>query len=126
MLSANWFFKSKTVPDMAPSYNFDANASYIIAGGLGGLGQSMARWMAGRGAKNLILLSRSTSHSEASMSLLKELRVKGIKVVTPPCDISDALVLASVLTDCKNTMPPIKGCIQSSMVMKVSIISREL
>ncbi|PWY83393.1 KR-domain-containing protein, partial [Aspergillus heteromorphus CBS 117.55] len=43
-----------------PLYTFPANASYIIAGGLGGLGRSFARWMASRGARYPILLSTSS------------------------------------------------------------------
>lgn len=32
---------------------------YVIAEGLGGLGQGITRWMSQRGARNFILLSRS-------------------------------------------------------------------
>lgn len=38
---------------------FDATKSYILVGGLGGLGLEVAYWMASRGAKKLVLVSRS-------------------------------------------------------------------
>jgi NADPH:quinone reductase-like Zn-dependent oxidoreductase/acyl transferase domain-containing protein len=101
-----------------PAYTFPADASYVIAGGLGGLGRSIARWMAGRGAKNLILLSRSGADSDTARALLEELTERGVRVVTPPCDITDGDALSQALTKCKN-MPPIKGCIQATMVLKV-------
>lgn len=104
---------------MLPTYSFDPNASYLIAGGLGGLGRSIARWMASRNAKHLILLSRSSTHSPAAQALLDELRAKGVNLATPPCDVSNRTSLISALAEARKTMPQIKGCIQGSMVLKV-------
>ena len=36
-----------------------SDATYVLIGGTGGLGRSMATWMIGKGAKNIVLLSRS-------------------------------------------------------------------
>ncbi|KAL3469693.1 KR-domain-containing protein [Aspergillus californicus] len=44
-----------------PAYTFAANACYLTAGGLGGLGRCIARWMVRRGACHLILLSRQSA-----------------------------------------------------------------
>jgi len=104
---------------MLPKYSFDSDATYLIAGGLGGLGRSIARWLVSRNARNLILLSRSRAHGDAAQALLNELEAKGVNVATPPCDVSNKKALASVLAECCKTMPPVKGCIQGSMVLKV-------
>lgn len=42
----------------APTVNFDSESCYVITGALGGLGQSLIRWMGDRGARRLALLSR--------------------------------------------------------------------
>ncbi|KAJ5813636.1 Lovastatin nonaketide synthase [Penicillium pulvis] len=47
------------IPDLSSPLFLDPNASYILAGALGGIGRSIARWMVSRGAKQLIFLSRS-------------------------------------------------------------------
>lgn len=52
---------------------FDLSRSYIIAGGLGGLGRSAARWMVGMGAQHLVLISRSGPKSTAAFDLVKGL-----------------------------------------------------
>ncbi|KAL9073303.1 MAG: hypothetical protein Q9157_004798 [Trypethelium eluteriae] len=104
------------------SYSFDAQCTYIIAGGLGGLGRSTARWMATKGAKNLILLSRSGPKSEAALRMVDELRRNGVRVEVPRCDVSSADSLSKALQSYDN-MPPIKGCIQATMVLKDSIFS---
>ncbi|KAH8652666.1 putative polyketide synthase [Tricladium varicosporioides] len=98
-------------------YSFDPNATYVIAGGLGGIGRCIARWMVKNSAKHLILLSRSTSHSKAATGLLQELRTKGVQVSTPICNVADANSLQDALYSC-NSMPSIRGCIQASMVLQ--------
>lgn len=101
-----------------PNYSFDEESTYVIAGGLGGLGRSIARWMVSRNAKNLILLSRSSTHAAEVQNLLRELREKGVTVATPACDIGNRQSLALALASCRD-MPRIKGCIQAAMVLKV-------
>ena len=103
-----------------PAYQFDQNATYVISGGLGGLGRSIARWMVGRGAKNLLLLSRSGPMREPTQRLITELKNKGVRVETPACDVGKISSLGSILRDYQRPMPPIKGCIQGAMVLRVS------
>lgn len=78
--------------------------------------------MVRRGAKNLILLSRFGPRTEAAQGLLQELRGQSIRVEAPPCDVSNEDVLKSVLAGLMQTLPPIKGCIQSSMLLKVRTV----
>ena len=98
---------------------FDPEATYLISGGFGGLGRCTARWMAGRNAKNLILLGRQGAKSIAAKQLLEELIVQGVTVAAPPCDVTNRNTLADILSECNRTMPPIKGCIVGTMVLKV-------
>lgn len=55
------------------------------------------------------------------MSLLCEMRENKIRVECPVCDITDARALNSVLRQYSETMPPIKGCFQASMVLRVGL-----
>ena len=99
---------------------FDPEATYLISGGFGGLGRWTARWMADRNAKNLILLGRQGAKGTAAQELLKDLVSQGITVAAPPCDVTNQTALANVLSECKRTMPPVKGCIVGTMVLKVT------
>jgi NAD(P)-dependent dehydrogenase (short-subunit alcohol dehydrogenase family) len=49
-------------------------ASYLLAGGFGGLGRSISRWMARHGAKHLIFVSRKAGTSVEAKQLLDELK----------------------------------------------------
>ena len=109
----------QTLLNTQHSYSFDSRSSYLIAGGLGGLGRSISLWMVSRGARYLILLSRSRPKSDAAKALLSELQSQGVHVEAPACDISQADALGLVLEQCTKTMPPIKGCVQGTMVLRV-------
>lgn len=95
------------------------SATYVIAGGLGGLGKSVARWMASRGARNIILLSCSGLQSKTALAFVKELEARGVHVEASACDVTNADSLASAINRCMDIMPPIKGCIQGTMVLKI-------
>lgn len=86
--------------------------------------------MVGQGARNLILLSRTGMTSEAAIALMAELLAQKVNAVAFKCNVSDTEALSLALRDC-GSMPPIKGSIQASLALKVSIqtepsISRHL
>ncbi|OJJ75778.1 hypothetical protein ASPBRDRAFT_38078 [Aspergillus brasiliensis CBS 101740] len=101
-----------------PRSRFSADASYVIAGGLGGLGRSLARWMASRGARHLVLLSRSGARTAAAQALVQELEGQGVQVATPAVDISQRESLEQALSELARTMPPIRGCIQATVALR--------
>jgi NADPH:quinone reductase-like Zn-dependent oxidoreductase/NAD(P)-dependent dehydrogenase (short-subunit alcohol dehydrogenase family) len=100
------------------------DATYLIAGGFGGIGRSAARWMVSKGARNLILLSRSGPVSESARLLVGELENAGVRVAARACDIADEGALAAVLADCASYMPPVRGCLQGTMVLRVSAFAK--
>lgn len=108
------------VPEQRGRYRLRADASYVIGGGLGGLGRSLAGWIADRGARNLILLSRSGRVTDEVTETLSLLRAKGCNVHICKCDVSQRAELRKVLDECASTMPPIKGVIQGAMTLDVS------
>ena len=88
---------------------------------MGGLGRSTARWMANRGVKHLILLSRSGARSAVALALVEELETRGVQVKALACDVTKTNSLSMTLASCAETMPPIKGVIQASMVLRVRL-----
>ncbi|KAK1985726.1 hypothetical protein LZ30DRAFT_767884 [Colletotrichum cereale] len=70
---------------------FRAEATYLLAGGTGGIGQSVAVWMAENGARNFVFLSRSAGEPqhEAFRKAIRE----------APSPIADVMQLSLVLCD---------------------------
>ncbi|KAG8412207.1 Type I Iterative PKS [Metarhizium acridum] len=102
-----------------PSFYMDSNATFVIAGGLGGIGRATARWMADRGAKNLILVSRFGVRTDSAQKLVDELQSKGVRVETPACDVTDLEGMRETFGKLMPEMPPIKGALQMSVIARV-------
>lgn len=96
---------------------FDKDASYLVAGGFGGVGRSILAWMASRGAKHLIVPSRSGASSTAASQLVSSLRAQGVNIIVPKCNVAKEDELALLLEDVKQTMPEVRGVINCAMVL---------
>ncbi|KAL4994903.1 hypothetical protein BDV10DRAFT_143330 [Aspergillus recurvatus] len=101
-----------------------ADASYLLVGGAGGIGRSIAHWLVAHGARNLIILSRSAGSSPAASSLVTELHPLGCRIKLVSCDASVEEELAKALNTCSVDLPPIRGVIQAAMVLQDSIFER--
>ncbi|KAH7041155.1 LOW QUALITY PROTEIN: uncharacterized protein B0I36DRAFT_391961 [Microdochium trichocladiopsis] len=77
------------------------DVTYLVVGGLRGLGRSLALHMASCGARHLALVSRSGPSDPNAAALLRR-RVYS-------CDVADAEALRQVLETCRSTQPRIAG-----------------
>ncbi|WQF87991.1 Putative Acyl transferase domain superfamily, GroES-like superfamily, alcohol dehydrogenase [Colletotrichum destructivum] len=106
------------LPALKPSYQFHSDATYVLAGGLGGLPKAIVRWMIGRGARYFLLLSRSGAHGNSdAQKFMDEVESHGARVLAPACDISNRQTLEAILLQTPRDFPPIRGCIQGAMVL---------
>ncbi|KAK0610048.1 KR domain-containing protein [Bombardia bombarda] len=105
------------------TWRFDPQGSYVVVGGFGGLGRVILLWMVDKGAKYLIVPSRSGASSQAALDVISKVQRKGGQVVAPRCNVGSATELAALLQDCSNDieMPPIKGCINSALDLQDAI-----
>ncbi|KAL0934059.1 polyketide synthase [Colletotrichum truncatum] len=94
------------------------DATYVLAGGLGGLGRNIATFLVDLGAKHICFLSRSPTKFSDTETFLAELRKRNVSVSAYKCDISDMRSLRITLRQCRQEHPPIKGIIQCAMVLR--------
>ncbi|NEO43855.1 MAG: SDR family NAD(P)-dependent oxidoreductase [Moorea sp. SIO4A3] len=120
-LNKNVNFESKS-QKVAP--NFCEDGTYLITGGLGGLGLLVARWMVKRGARHLALVGRSGA-SDAVQTQLKELERSGAKVVVYRADVSEVESIAQVLSQIERSLPPLRGIIHSVGVLDDGILLQQ-
>ena len=102
---------------------FEPDATYLITGGLGGIGLAAASWMVERGAKHLVLLGRGPA-SEAGQRAVENLRGNGSDVVYARGDVTQTDQLASVLDSIRATMPPLRGVIHAAGILDDGILAR--
>ena len=93
-----------------------ADATYLITGGHGGLGLEVARWLVEKGARHLVLLSRSGASSPGK-AVAADLAAKGATITTIQADVSNESDLARALSEIRNTMPPLRGVIHAAGVL---------
>ncbi|KAL7620421.1 hypothetical protein AAE478_009416 [Parahypoxylon ruwenzoriense] len=121
-----------TVPDdvqvmVAPreDVNFlGGDATYVIAGGAGGLGRAITRWMVDNGARNILLLSRSgLDGNQKARELVDECSAKGALVKVSKCDMRNAEDLANAICEAQDAdgIPPVRGVINGAMILRDSL-----
>ena len=94
---------------------FNPEATYILVGGLGGIGRALAVYMAEHGAKHLALFSRSASMTKSRQELIDQLAELGTRAVIYGCDITDADALKNTIHEIAKELPIIKGVVQAAM-----------
>ncbi|MCK4608298.1 MAG: SDR family NAD(P)-dependent oxidoreductase, partial [Gammaproteobacteria bacterium] len=90
--------------------------TYLITGGLGGLGLEVTDWLIKQGVKHIALLSRS----QPSASIQERIRVMetaGAKIIVLQVDVANKDELQSALTDLEHTSPSLKGVIHAAGVL---------
>jgi 3-oxoacyl-(acyl-carrier-protein) synthase/NAD(P)-dependent dehydrogenase (short-subunit alcohol dehydrogenase family)/SAM-dependent methyltransferase len=107
---------------VSPKPAISAATTWLITGGLNGLGFLTAEWLAERGAANLALLSRRTP-DESQRAQIDGLQRKGIRIETFAADISDEAQLQAALDTIRRTMPPLAGVIHSAGVLADGMIA---
>ncbi len=96
--------------------SFRADASYLITGGLSGLGLRIAEWIVERGARRLVLIGRRGAVAEARPAL-ERMEGAGAQVVTAAADVSDAGQLAKVLEGIERSGHPLAGIFHCAGVL---------
>ena len=99
------------------------NASYLVVGGVGGIGKSVCQWLARHGAKQIIVVSRS-ARLDRIQPFVSDMAELGCAVHAVACDIADSAALFTALDSCAETLPPIRGVIQGAMVLQDSIMEQ--
>ncbi|MBO0863755.1 MAG: SDR family NAD(P)-dependent oxidoreductase [Mycobacterium sp.] len=90
--------------------------TYLITGGLRGVGLATARWLADNGAARLLLNGRSAPSREAHVEL-DELRARGIEVVVELGDIASPGVARRLVERATRDGCALHGVVHSAMVL---------
>ncbi|KAE8368553.1 hypothetical protein BDV27DRAFT_153933 [Aspergillus caelatus] len=102
--------RAPTVPDLS----LRPDKAYLLVGGMGGIGGSIARWMVSNGARHIVFLSRSAGKKEEDKTLMHELTEMGCNVLAVAGDVCD---ISAVRNAVSAAPAPIAGVLQLAMVL---------
>ncbi|MGH3312588.1 MAG: SDR family NAD(P)-dependent oxidoreductase [Streptomyces sp.] len=104
-----------------PGGRFRGDGSYLVTGGLGALGLSLAEFLAAHGAGSLVLLGRSAP-APAAAARIEALRAGGTVVRTERCDVAEADAVRAVLAGVRHELPPLRGVVHAAGLLEDSTV----
>ncbi|MEZ4315233.1 MAG: SDR family NAD(P)-dependent oxidoreductase [Polyangiaceae bacterium] len=99
-----------------------ADATYLITGGLGGLGLVAAEELASQGAKHLVLTGRGGVRTAGQREVVDRLSSAGVDVVVAQADMASEADVARVLADIAARMPPLRGVLHTAGVLSDGLL----
>jgi acyl transferase domain-containing protein/NADPH:quinone reductase-like Zn-dependent oxidoreductase/acyl carrier protein len=103
------------VTSRAHPMRIDPDATYLITGGCGGLGQIFAAHLLNRGARHLVLMGRS--HAGAAAANIERMRAQGASITVATADVSDRIAVQSVLDQIPANRP-LRGILHTAGVIR--------
>jgi acyl transferase domain-containing protein/acyl carrier protein len=104
----------------APSFRPDA--TYLITGGLGGVGLHLAEWLVKAGARQIALVSRRAP-DEAARQRIAQLESTGASLRIFSADTADQAQLRSVLDTIRAELAPLKGVFHLAAIMEPALMN---
>jgi acyl transferase domain-containing protein/NADPH:quinone reductase-like Zn-dependent oxidoreductase len=110
-----------TLPYRAP---VRADATYLVTGGLRGLGLVVARWLVDRGARHLVLMGRQAPTDEAR-GVVADLEARGARVRIQRGDVGQESDVAPVLDAIRTGMPTLRGVFHLAGVLDDAVVTEQ-
>jgi amino acid adenylation domain-containing protein len=119
-----------------------SGGSYLVAGGFGGIGHAIARELASRGAKRLVLLGRTplpdrsywpdwlATHGDdepvsARIRMVRELEAAGAEVLALSADVTHPESMRSALTQVRRRFGALRGVVHAAGVLDEALLAAQ-
>ena len=118
-----------------PAVTCRPDGTYLITGGLGVLGLEVAGWLAGRGARRLLLVGRTglprrdrwAAESDPAVrrriEAIQALEARGVTVRAVATDVTDPAALAAAVDIDALGLPPVRGVVHAAGVLDNRFLS---
>jgi len=113
----------RLVPAEVPEHGTDAvpEGTYLVTGGLGGLGLKVGEWLVDRGATRLVLVGRTASRAsldpeDPRHGALAALDGSEAEVLVRALDVTDREAVEDLFTELRESGPAIRGIVHAAAV----------
>ena len=124
MRSARHVGKIVLTPSPLMDGRLRADRTYLVTGGLGGIGCAVAGWLADHGAGTIVLNGRRPPDPEAEEAI-EALRQRGADVRVELADVTDGAAMDAMLERIDGSLPPLGGVIHSVGVLSDAALSNQ-
>ena len=100
------------------------DGTYLVTGGLGGIGCVLAEWLAERGAGWVVLNGRRPPDT-AARKAIEALRARGFTIDVELADVTDTAALDAMLARMDGSLPPLAGVIHSVGVLSDAALGNQ-
>jgi len=101
-----------------------ADGTYLITGGLGGLGLVIAKQLVEQGARHLVLTGRSGG-SDSALKTIAILKEQGANIVIIQADVSQENQVQQLLAEVKASLPPLRGIVHDAGVIADGLLAHQ-
>jgi NAD(P)-dependent dehydrogenase (short-subunit alcohol dehydrogenase family)/acyl carrier protein len=100
------------------------DGSYLVTGGLGGLGLFVAERLAQRGARHIVLVGRNEPGASAKEKIAS-IEALGAKVQTIRGDVSKSEDVDRIMEAIRREAPPLRGVVHSAGVLADGVLTQQ-
>jgi acyl transferase domain-containing protein len=103
---------------------YSPDGTYLITGGLSGLGLQVAERLSERGAKRIALVGRRAP-SPAAVEAIRKLEARGVSIRVVPADVADRAALSSLLDQLERDGAPLRGVVHSAGTVDDGVLAHQ-
>jgi myxalamid-type polyketide synthase MxaB len=101
--------------------NISDDGTYLVTGGLGGLGLRVAHWLVRQGGRHLVLTSRRQADDQARAAIAA-LEADGARVGVIQADVAIAGDVQALVAHIQHSWPPLRGIIHGAGVLQDGLL----
>jgi acyl transferase domain-containing protein len=101
----------------------EADATYLVTGGLGALGLHVAGSLVGAGARHLVLMGRRPPSSQAR-EVIRRLEAGGVQVDVMQADVASIDDMRRLLAEIQHSRPPVRGIVHAAGVLDDGVLTQ--
>ncbi len=101
-----------------------SDGTYLVTGGLGGLGLKLTKWLVDQGARHLVLIGRRGA-SPTAREEIERLQAAGAEISIIKADITQHPQVQNVLAEIAESLPPLRGIVHLAGVLDDGVLLRQ-
>jgi NADPH:quinone reductase-like Zn-dependent oxidoreductase/acyl carrier protein len=109
---------------LVPPRSLRTDGTVLVTGGLGTLGLHVARWLAQRGVRHLVLTGRRGAETPGAAAAVGELESLGARVTVAAVDVSDGAAVRALLEAIPSALP-LRGVVHAAGVLDDGMLSEQ-